>query len=224
MKPSCECRYETLGRSIGVDWISRKKQSEKSELVLNPNMFPEINAYLEDLGWPPISEKFLNDTCRGCEECFPTITKDGDGFRIIRKYYTKDEAEKPLFTITEHKPEVIIPSPRRVCTCDDDRSSMIADQIAECGHRVWQVSVNPYVHATLAGYNELVAAIRGLNADYFVSDKGLWEIDGIRLIEDIGATGPITIMYTGEIQTDATRKVTFFVEKPHYKEILEYIR
>ncbi len=220
-----ECRYNGLAQDSGVDFMSVKgKPDGSSELVINPNTFSELNAFLEKNWGATITEQVLRDTCVSCGLCTPTIRRDGEGFRIDRKGYSPsyDTEEKPLFETIILPPEVSDDNSRRICIVDDIPSHL--GEILAHNHHVLMVNVDANVKPTLSSELALRTTIEAFRPEWVVSDKGLGNLNGIRLIEDVKRSGRRTIMFTGEIQTDETRRVAdVFIEKPHYQDVVTVI-
>ena len=208
MSPETGCRIESLQSLSGVSFISIKSERQgKSELVLNPRMFPSVNPFLLGYyGYEELTETSLRLICRSCKGCHPQIRPDGDGFRVRREGYWFGEENIPLFTHHRFPSEEPGDYTRRVCVIDDVDPTGLSEFLS-MRHLVESIRIDPHAQADRISVNQLLEHIRQFHPDWAVCDKGLGDVDGIELILHMKEEGIRTIMNTGEIQTRETHYV-----------------
>lgn len=207
-----KCSFEEQAQVQNVDFFSRKSYPNYDVLVLNPEPTRRVYAAMTGETTPP-SVNALYGICDRCNLCSPEIRPEGDGFRIFRTGYKNFVSNVPLATFTQFHAK----SPKkrvRVVVIDDMSPEIRAQHYATEGIEALAVKVNPDRKPSATQERALEREVIEWGPDWVVSDKGLGYVNAINLILAFKEAGIRTIMYTGEEQTDITRRVAdIFIQK-----------
>lgn len=203
-----KCTFERVAADLGIDFISIKRGlPDQNQIVLNPN-------YTQRVGMS--TEEQLKGICLRCNLCRPEIHQDGKGFRIDRHNFIPDlpPNKRPLARFTNFPPKGET-NGMKVALVEDFNESAEAEWLSRQGFDVLYVHVDAHVPTTEIASYTLFQKIIDWGPDWVIADKGLGYVNGLELIIRSKEAGIGTIMQTGEIQTNETRKLAdFFLEKP----------
>lgn len=215
------CLYEMLASQENTDFFSRKHDV----LVFNPAHYQELARLLHS---DRLNTTDLIDLCHGCNLCRPRIVVKNSVFRITRNDYQPPMPQeiRPLFIVNSFIPKDVQSSHTRITVVDDINPTNLAKDLKNRGFTSSAVWINPDCEASPISSQEIFAAICTTRPRVVIIDKGLGYHDGIELIRRLRDEGYLTIMYTGEWDTDETHQVAdVFLTKPAQLEtILEAIQ
>jgi len=163
--------------------------------------------------------------CEHCGLCWPMISTWRELRIEMTGYHPIRENENaPFFALRDYIPDPCRFDNLRLVVIDDrDSVASLAELLAEkYPSRAIKVSSN--ARPTEKNIRELIEVTLSFNPLIVICDKGLGFADGIDVIKRLNGCGLITVMYTGEWQTDETRRVaTHFIQKPNIDEIEELL-
>lgn len=229
MNEERRCAIENISERSLHPFVSIKNNKDPSELVINPNFYADIDWRAEAMGFHQVDDRWFEAICAKCSLCMPTIEVDLEatvlengsyryGLRIYRHKFLQENIVRPLYVAQTHmlynKNRLPDQNRTRVCCIDDEKINW-KGTFKNTDTDVLAIWVDPNVRSTPLQAKALTDEIVQWNPDWLISDKGLGFVDGIELILRCKEAGIRTIMLTGEIQTDETRRVAdVFLEKP----------
>jgi CheY-like chemotaxis protein len=223
------CAIEDISERDHHPFVSIKNNKDPSELVINPNGLPYVDWRAQYMGFSNANERWFRAICAECGLCRPEIKLDTDahvlidgqeryGLRIYRHQFLQENLQRPLFEVTkvtfsgsnakEQEKRT------RVCCIEDEK---IPWPLVFNGTNtdLRMILIDSHVKPQSEDMETIMRKIVMFQPDWVISDKGLGFLDGIELIRQCKQAGIKTIMFTGEIQTDETRRVAdVFLEKP----------
>jgi hypothetical protein len=234
MNEERRCAIENISERSLHPFVSIKNNKDPSELVINPNGYADIDWRAEAMGFHQADDRWFEAICAECTLCMPTIEIDREarasidgytryGLRIYRHKFLQENIVRSLYVVQTHalynKNQLSGENRTRVCCIDDDKLSWEVP-FNNTNTDVLAIWVDPNVRCTPLQAKALTDEIVQWNPDWLISDKGLGFVDGIELILRCKEAGIRTIMLTGEIQTDETRRVAdVFLKKPVESEV-----